>query len=59
MKTAKTLFEKSYEEWRADTGGSRREWTATCVAEWDRIRASLVRTGHWHDGIPCALAWCL
>jgi hypothetical protein len=40
---SKTLFEKSFEEWRAETGGSRREWTEACVKAWKEICDSILR----------------
>jgi len=61
----KTLFEQSYEEWAYVTYGSsehrshaRAEWRKLCVAEWARIEASLIATGHWHDGKTCREAKC-
>ena len=54
----KTLFEQSYEEWAYSTKGSRAEWRRISVAEWARIQASLIASGHWHDGRSCHEAKC-
>jgi hypothetical protein len=56
--TKKTLLEESFEEWKDRTGGTRDEWRRLTVGEWDRIRASLIASGHWHDGQSCATAKC-
>lgn len=54
----KTLFEQSFEEWHHETKGTRQAWSQFCVAEWARIQASLVASGHWHAGAMCREAKC-
>lgn len=54
----RTMFEMSFQEWNSANGGSRAEWERASAAEWERIRSSLIASGHWHDGKSCAEVKC-
>ena len=50
----KTVFEESYEDFRARTGGTFDTWRARGAQAYENLK----RSEHWHGGRPCREVGC-
>jgi hypothetical protein len=48
------IFDKSFQEWKAQTGGTIVQWRSLSSAAWESVRTSV----HYHGGKSCFDAKC-